>query len=236
MNRIYIVEDEPLIEQTIETALKKYHYQIVGDADNIEDAYEEISEIKPSLVLLDITLEGKGDGIDLAKKIDAELKIPYIFITSLSDPMTIQRIKECNPVGYIVKPFTEENLLANVTLGLFKKNTEQTKIEPEKTIDDFFVKHQGKMVKVPAIEVSHFEAYDNYCFLHTNDNKFLITHTLKSVEEKLPQHHFLRVHRSFVINIKHIDFIDESNVYVNSHKISVGKSHRDELLKMINLL
>ncbi|MDD5149593.1 MAG: response regulator [Flavobacterium sp.] len=235
MNKIYIVEDEPLIAQTIETVLKKYHFQIVGDADNAEDAFEEISELKPNLVLLDITLEGETDGIDLAKKIDVSLKIPYIFITSLSDPITIQRIKQCNPMGYIVKPFTEQNLLANVTLGIFKKSSIQEN-ETKKTSDDFFVKHQGKIIKIPALEVCYFEAYDNYCFLHTADNKYLITHTLKSVEEKLPKNQFIRIHRSTTINIKHIESIFENTVLINEREIVIGKTYKEELLQKINLL
>lgn len=235
MNKIYIVEDEPIIVLNIEKVLKKYHYNVLGNADNVEEAFQEISELKPSLILLDITLEGVGDGIDLAKKIDATLKIPYLFITSLSDPITLQRIKECNPIGFIVKPFTEENLMANVTLALFKEKTLPPVEIPSQ--NDLFVKKDNKIVKISMPEISYVEAYDNYCFLYTKTGeKHLITKTLKLVEEKLPNQFFIRIHRSFIVNLNEIESIDNQNIIVNGVSLTIGKTFKDELMQKLNIL
>ena len=82
----------------------------------------------------------------------------------------------------------------------------------------------------------YLEAFDNYCYLITAQNKTLISHTLKSVEEKLPSQKFLRVHRSFVVQVSQISSLQEGFVFIGKHKIPVGKSYREELMKNITLL
>ena len=114
--RIYIVEDEPLITATIETALTKQGFKVVGDDESYEVAFEEIKQLKPDLVLLDIQLEGEKDGIDLALQLD-QRNIPYLYLTSQTDPQTVLRVKETHPLGFIVKPFTETGLRSQIELA-----------------------------------------------------------------------------------------------------------------------
>ena len=91
--KILIVEDEPLIAVTIETALEKQGYQVIGDADSFASAIEFLGQRQADLVLLDIKLEGDQDGIELAQELDKRA-IPYLFLTSQTDPNTKDRIKE----------------------------------------------------------------------------------------------------------------------------------------------
>ena len=122
--KIYIVEDEPLIAETIKTVLLKEGYVVCGITDNAKEALYDIGECKPDLILLDITIEGAIDGVSLASKIQQKFKIPFIFLTSLSDPETISRVKETNPSGYIIKPFNEGGLRSNIELALHKHQQE----------------------------------------------------------------------------------------------------------------
>ncbi len=89
---IYIVEDDPIIAITIETALKKQGYNICGNTDNVEEALDEIKETNLDLVLLDIQLGGEKDGVDLAEILD-KLEKPYLYLTSQTDPHTIKRVR-----------------------------------------------------------------------------------------------------------------------------------------------
>ncbi len=114
--RIYIVEDDPIIAATIETALQKQGYKIIGDSENYATALQQIRELKPDLILLDIQLEGDKDGVDLAVELDKE-DVPYLYLTSQTDPETISRVKKTKPLGYIVKPFTENGLRSNIELA-----------------------------------------------------------------------------------------------------------------------
>jgi DNA-binding NarL/FixJ family response regulator len=117
--RILIVEDEPAIAKFIEKTLKNTNYQVSGLAFDDEDAITELEENKPHVVLLDINLGSEMDGIDIANLINQKYQIPFIFITSYHNRQTLERAKPTRPVGYIVKPFTEEDLLTTLEISLF---------------------------------------------------------------------------------------------------------------------
>ena len=113
---VFIVEDEPLIVATIETALKKQGFKVLGDCDEMKESLLLIDKLQPDLVLVDIHLEGLKDGVDLALELDKR-KQPYLFLTSQTDPQTIARVKQTKPLGFIVKPFTENGLRSNIELA-----------------------------------------------------------------------------------------------------------------------
>jgi len=233
--KIYIVEDEPLIAETIKTALEKEGYDVCGMTDNAKEALYDIDDCKPDLVLLDITIEGDIDGVTLASKIQQKFKIPYIFLTSLSDPETIERVKKTNPYGYIIKPFNEAGLRSNIEIALHKFQQEN-KSEITSTTSSFFIKNKGELIKITKDEVLLIEAFDNYAYIVTTNDKYMVSYTLKKVQEKINDARFLRIHRSYVINTQKIDSLFEGYVIMQNHKISIGKSYKEQLMKEISLL
>ncbi|MEP2937458.1 MAG: response regulator [Gilvibacter sp.] len=106
---VFLVEDEPLITATIKGILHKSGYLVLGEQDNVPDAYNEILKLKPELVLIDIQLYGNLDGVDLALLLD-EQNVPYFYLSSLADPITSIRIKDTSPISFIHKPFTVSGL------------------------------------------------------------------------------------------------------------------------------
>ena len=133
--KIYIVEDEPLIAETIKTALEKEGYTILGMTDNAKEALFDIQEMQPDLVLLDITLDGAMDGIEMITHLKKKKEIPFIYLTSHSDDITLERAKQTEPSGYIVKPFNEKNLKSNIELALYKYKV-QKKHKSHSSIQD----------------------------------------------------------------------------------------------------
>jgi len=115
---ILIVEDEPLIAADIEDQCKSLGYDVQEIAYNAGQALIALKAKKPSLVLLDINLSDSVDGIELAELLDREHKIPYVFITSYTDPKTLDRVSHLNHLGYIVKPFNAKQFAATLTLAL----------------------------------------------------------------------------------------------------------------------
>jgi DNA-binding LytR/AlgR family response regulator len=233
--KIYIVEDEPLIAETIKTVLLKEGYVVCGVTDNAKEALYDIEEFNPDLILLDITIEGDIDGVSLATKIQQKFKIPFVFLTSLSDPETIDRVKKTNPYGYIIKPFNEAGLRSNIELALHKHQQEYAN-EITSTNSSFFIKNKGELIKIVKDEVLFIEAFDNYAYLKTKDKKHILSYTLKKVQEKLNDHRFLRIHRSYVINTHKIDSLVDNYVIIQNHKLPVGKSYKEELMNTIALL
>jgi len=234
--KVYVVEDEPLILESIKIIIDEGGYKVCGTSDNVKDAVLEIEKLQPNLILVDVMLNGDLDGIDLINRLKAKNNIPFIFLTSLSDDETLKRVKSTNPFGYIVKPFNENTLLANIELALHKQslNTSTEPVVKEK--DSFFIKTKGEFLKIDKNEILFFEAYDNYCYVYTTTKKHLISHSLKNVEQKLKGEKFLRVHRSFIINFSKIDSIQEGYVYIQKYKVSVSKTYKEALMKSLNLL
>lgn len=234
--KIYIIEDEPLIAETIKTALEKEGYVIVGMTDNGKEALFDIEHLQPDLILVDITLEGKMDGIEMVEHLRKKIEIPYIFLTSHSDDNTLERVKQTNPAGFIVKPFNEKTLKSNIELALYKNKIQQQTITSSEEVNSFFVKNKGELIKIELDDILYLEAFDNYCNLYTSTQKHLISHTLKSVEEKLPAHKFIRVHRSFVINVSKIKSLQDGYIFIEKNKVPMSASNKEELMKHINLL
>jgi len=100
----------------------------------------------------------------------------------------------------------------------------------------FFLKDGSTLVKISPKEILYVEAFDNYAYIHKTDKKILVPHTLKSVEVKLKSEHFVRAHKSYLVNLDHISSIDRSHLYIGKHKLRVGKVFRQQLLDLIQVI
>ncbi len=122
--RILIVEDEPIISDDIESTLLANHYDVAGKAYSSTQALDMLLTRYPDLVLLDIAIKGDKDGIDIATIIREKYHIPFIFLTSYSDKLTLDRAKPTMPYGYIVKPFKDRDLLTAIEMGMYRFSSE----------------------------------------------------------------------------------------------------------------
>ncbi len=110
--RILIAEDEIVISMQLESCLTAIGYDVVGVASSGEEAIDMVRDLRPDLLMTDIVMPGRIDGIDAAKVIKAELNIPVIFITAHKDEQLVERAKEVKPIDYIVKPFNSMKISA----------------------------------------------------------------------------------------------------------------------------
>jgi DNA-binding LytR/AlgR family response regulator len=230
---IMIVEDEPLIAADIASILNNNGYQVAGKVDSSEAALEKLKSISPDLLLLDVKIEGNIDGIALAHQVRLKYSVPHIFLTSFYDETTLARARETSPQGYIVKPFEERDLLINVGLALHKR-AETTLRLP--VTDKFFIRNNQDMLAVDVKDILYVQADDNYATLYTTKQNHIVSHTLKSVEEKLTPQGFIRVHRSYLINFQKITSIRDGYIYIDFHKVPLGNSYREGLIKQLSFL
>ncbi|MBW1724539.1 MAG: response regulator transcription factor [Deltaproteobacteria bacterium] len=121
MNKIMVVEDEAVIAIRLQERLTAMGYHVVGISYSGEDAMEQARRLRPDLILMDIMIPGEMDGIAVAKLVKTELDIPVIFLTAFSEDKIIDRAKQAEPYGYIVKPFQDRELKACVEIALYKK-------------------------------------------------------------------------------------------------------------------
>jgi PAS domain S-box-containing protein len=130
---IFIVEDEAIVANDIKETLVSLGYGVAGTAKSAEIALEKIQETRPDLVLMDIHLAGKMDGIDAAGQIHAELSIPVIFLTAYADDALLERAKVTEPYGYIIKPYDERGLHSAIEMAFYKHTMERRLKESEAT-------------------------------------------------------------------------------------------------------
>lgn len=125
MSKILVVDDEAIITMQLEERLDAMGYTVAGMAASGEEAIDKARRLTPDLVLMDIVMPGKLNGIDAAKTIAGELDIPVVFVTSYADDAIIEKAKQVGPYGYIVKPFNELEIKAAIEVALFRKAAEQ---------------------------------------------------------------------------------------------------------------
>lgn len=119
-----VVEDEALVAADLEDRLSRLGYMVIRVMDNAEEALEAIEEIPPDLVLMDIQLGGKMDGIEAAYKIRKEYEIPVVYVTAHADAATLSRAGATEPFGYVLKPFEERELHASIEMALYRHRAE----------------------------------------------------------------------------------------------------------------
>ncbi|MFK7952242.1 MAG: LytR/AlgR family response regulator transcription factor [Ekhidna sp.] len=229
---ILIVEDEPLIADDIAMILERNGYQIQEIVDNAEDTLAELKSTKPDLILLDVNIEGDKDGIQLAHQINQDFQLPFVFLTSYYDNNTLKRAKATNPNGYVVKPFDEGDLIANIELALMKSKAVKSAVP----IDKFFVRNHQELKAIEPAEILYAESDDNYANIYTAEEKHVVSHTLKSVEDKLEANGFVRIHKSYLINFRKITSIHEGYAFIEEIKLPIGRSYKDDLIKNLSIL
>jgi DNA-binding Lrp family transcriptional regulator/CheY-like chemotaxis protein len=129
--RIIVVEDEAIVQQDIALTLERLGYDVVGRADNGEDAVKLASKLSPDLMLMDIGLKGRMNGLEAAEKIAATSDVPVVFLTAYADERKLDRAKAVKAFGYIVKPFEEKNLNTAMQMAL-QKHAEARALASEK--------------------------------------------------------------------------------------------------------
>lgn len=236
--RILIVEDDMIIAANISLQLSNLGYEVTGIETRGEDAVNHALENHPDIILMDINLKGKIDGIEAAKAIKKTWDVPLVYLTANTDDASFQKAKETHPFAFISKPFNKLNLERTIALVEEKVNEKrETESVPHQLIDGLedriFIRTNGKLVKVMLDEILYLEADRNYCHIYTKDQDYLIVNTLNIVCEKLTSKNFLRVHRSFVVNLKKLDAVADSYVEINNKVLPIGKIYKEDLMKNI---
>ncbi|MFA4824987.1 MAG: response regulator [Methanoregula sp.] len=125
MSKILVVDDEAIISMQLGELLETMGYTVVGLAASGEDAIEKARQLTPDLILMDIVMPKRLNGIEAAQVIISELDIPVVFVTSYADDAIIEKAKQVRPYGYIVKPFNELEIKAAIEVALFRKDAER---------------------------------------------------------------------------------------------------------------
>lgn len=239
--QVLLVEDELIIADYMQECLQKLGYEVCGVCINYSEAIEALHSSLPDIVLVDITLKGAKNGIDVGNYIRQNYQIPFVFATSHSDKNTIDTAKKALPYAYLIKPFSEEDLYAVIETALMHYGRQKSKEELPSGDDTVlinnavFIKHKSKFVKIILDDLVYVEANDNYCNLFTASAGYALKTTLKTLLDLLPEY-FLRVHRSYVINLRHLKGFDADMVSVLNKELPIGKSFFPMLMERLKII
>ncbi len=199
-----IVDDERLARKEMRRLLAEFdEIAIVGEAENLTEAACLIEKEKPNIVFLDIQLSGEN-GFDLLEKIEQNFKL--VFVTAF-DTHAI-RAFEVNALDYLLKPVNPERL-AKAIQRLEEETDNSKKFRPLEFDDRIFLELGSRTVFLKVCEISYIFAAGDYSEIFTvGGKKFLIEKSLREWEERLPEKHFLRVHRQTIINLEQIEHIE----------------------------
>lgn len=238
--KILIVEDEMIIGANISLQLSKLGYDVTGIVSRGEEALTHVRQSKPDIVLMDIQLKGELDGIETVNQMHLESDIPIIYLTANADDENFERAKSTNPFAFISKPFKKLDLQHAIELTMDRLERDQTdKIEdvsyksPFVQSDSIYVRRNEKMIKILINDIYYFEADRNYCKIFSKSKECLVVMTLKEINDRLPPEHFLRIHRSFIINLSHVDEVAGTHVVIGKKAIPLSKTLRKELLNRL---
>ncbi len=245
---VLIVEDESIVAKDIQFSLKKLGYNVLGIEKTGEDAIKSATLKKPDIIIMDIMLKGEITGIEASEKIREENNIPIIFLTAYADESTLARAKITEPYAYIIKPYKEIDLHTSIEMALYKHSKElevlkerdmlYSIVENKDNSDFIFVKSKSRLVKLKTKDIFFIEALKDYVVINTNTTRYTIHSTMKDIERKMPSESFVRVHRSYIVNLHKIFEIESPNLILeqNNKIIPIGGSYREDLLSRINLI
>lgn len=234
--KVLIIEDDALITEDIKMMISKIGHVVIGNAFSSNQAINLLRDLNPDIVLLDINLGGKIDGIDIAEIINMKYSIPFVFITSYSDDHTVNRAGESRPSGYIVKPFDQNDLKVAIQFAMFRFLNQRN---PKTVYDEqsvYFFKDRDVLTPVKAQDIMYIKADDNYCIIVTNDSKHIVHSTLKSINEKLACNALIQCHRSYVVNYSFIEQISEGYAKIGSTEIPIGRKFKKSFFDSLEII
>ncbi|MBL7872116.1 MAG: response regulator [Cyclobacteriaceae bacterium] len=234
--KVLVVEDKALIAEDIAMRLKKHAMEIVGICSSGEEAIELLQTKKPDLILMDIQLAGKMDGIATAETILQNHDVSIIYLSDSADPKTLERAKRTLPASYLTKPFNEPDLVRAIDLA-FSNANERRKLNRQPVSESIFLRTDNQVfIKLHTDDILYLEADRAYSTLVTISKKFKQATSMNHIHEQLNSNDFIRVHRSHIINVNRITGLEGNMIKLGAYKIQMGKEYRENLMNVLKIV
>ncbi|MEM6379840.1 MAG: LytTR family DNA-binding domain-containing protein [Bacteroidota bacterium] len=239
MINVIIVDDEPLAQDVLETYIEKIPaLNLVRKCNNAFEANEALQQNDIDLMFLDIQMP-QLTGTDFLRSLDNP---PVVIFTTAYSNYAVDGF-ELNAIDYLLKPISSDRFLkaankAIAQIELKRGSASAAAKGGEEEKDFIFVKADKKLVKVNFDDVVYIEGLKDYVIIRQENSRLVTLQTMKSLETKLPNHIFRRIHRSYIVNINRIDALVGNMVEVKekgqAKHLPVGKNYREGLLALIN--
>ena len=227
-----IVDDEPVARNVLETFVAKIpNLELVKSCKNAMEAFEVANQQKIDIFFLDINMPDIS-GLSLAKSINQKAKI--IFTTAYReyavDGFNLQA------VDYLLKPISFDRFLQSIHKYFEGVSFIDSEIKIEKSVlknDFIFVRSDRKMIKINFDEIQYVESLSDYIKIHSADKTITTRETISNIETKLPAKNFLRIHRSYIVNLKKINSYTNEFVEIGKNAIPISRTYKENVLKKL---
>lgn len=236
MLKVYIVDDEPLARDELRyLLLRNKQVEVIGEAASFEEAIEEISAYQPDLVFVDIEIS-HHNGLQLAKRLQELNPIPSIVFATAYDEFALQAF-DLGASDYILKPFDEKRIQQTIEKIILQRTKSNPPSSPAPK--RIAVSLEGRILLIDCESILYITSAEGKCTIFTENQAYTISETLIMLEKKLSGSIFLRVHRSYLVNIEHISEIEPwfNSTYnitmKNRVKVPVSRTYVKDLKESI---
>ena len=230
-----VVDDEPLAAKLISSYVERTPFlTLVAELDNTEEALAVIQRGEVDLVFLDIRMP-RLSGMQLARLIQDKARV--VFTTAFADH-AIDGFK-VNALDYLLKPVSYEDFMRAATRALKEKESSITSNTPVEAMPDnrdfLLVKSEYRLLRIPLSDIIYIEGLKDYVkiYLDGEAKPVLSLMSMKSLEDQLSQPHFMRVHRSFIVNIDKVRMIERNSIIIAGRCIPVSDSYRRRFFALL---
>jgi DNA-binding LytR/AlgR family response regulator len=229
--RSLIVDDNAMARILLRQILEQVPYiSITGECDNAVDALSQLNRADTDILFLDIEMPGMS-GIELLKSLPVR---PLTILTSASKGYGSEAF-ELNVVDYLVKPLLLPRTMMAINKAVELLRRQDVYLNEIQT-EHIFIKENKIIRKLLIDDIYLFESKGDYVKIYVADKYHVVHATLKLFEDRMPSAKFMRVHRSFIVAIDKIEYIEENILYINNNPVPLSESYRSPFLKKLNLL
>jgi DNA-binding LytR/AlgR family response regulator len=200
---------------------------VLGHFLNVEDALGFLNQNVVDLIFLDVEMPG-ATGFDLLDRISYS---PKVILTTSKTEYAFNAF-QYNVADYLKKPFTYQRFLESIAKIEVTSDIAAAKVDQ----DHLFIKVDTKLIKLQNTDILFVESMGDYVKFVTPNKKYVTLNTIKNLEEKLDKATFLKVHRSYLVNLTKIDDLDGNILLIQGNQVPISKGHREEVLKRLNII
>lgn len=223
------VDDNPVALAALHQLIEQVNeLQLEGEFSDAMKAYNFLKEETTDLVFLDVEMPGI-DGLEL---IDSLENPPLIILVSAKKDYALEAFEK-HVVDYLLKPVTLPRFISAVNFAQKIQESRQAKKEVAATL---FVKADGRWNKLNISDIRYLQAMGDYVRIFTANENYMVNKTMKAILESLPASKFVRVHRSYIVNIDHIENIEEGSIVIGREVIPVSERYKAAFMQRLNLL
>lgn len=233
---ILITVNEEITYEYLKSTILSFSYAKSYSASTYEESLAIINEISIGLVIIDLSGANKTSGVSFAELIHYGYKLPFMFITSDSNELIVNRTKSLYPKGYLLKPFTRDSVRVALEICLSRIEKENRVISTQLT-ESIFLKEENTYQKIPFENVLWVNAHNRKVIINTkNGEQIEQNNSLEMIYKSLPAHLFFKTHRSYIVNLTKIDAVNKNFVLIGEHFIPISDIKYKEFVSRINSL